>query len=119
MQVWHCLALQSYTNYVEEDAVDTSYWRIEVRLVPGGRQLLRSHMKVRGLSAVGLARLCGDEKYRSSISHLLSGSREGCSEELAKKINKAILGDALKEMSLFEPRVYRVTRYSETTGRAA
>lgn len=89
-------------------------WRIEVRLVPGGRQLLKSHMRVRGLSNMDLARLCGSEKYRSSISHLVSGSRTGCSEELAAKLTKVLLGDAAKETPLFVPRVYRVTRDTET-----
>jgi hypothetical protein len=94
----------------------TTEWRVEVQLVPGGRLLLRSHMQVRGLSNMGLARLCGDEKYRSSISHLASGVRDGCSEELARKLTRVLLGDAAKRTPLFMPRVYRVTRDSATVG---
>lgn len=92
----------------------TTGWRVEVRLVPGGRQLLKSHMKVRGLSALTLARLCGDERYRSSISHLVSGARDGCGDELAAKLTKVILGDAAKDTPLFAPKVYRVTQDTVT-----
>lgn len=100
----------------------TTDWRVEVRLKPGGRELLRSHMQVRGLSNRELAELCGSTRYRASISHLAGGGRDGCSAELAAKLNKVLLGDAVKKgASLFEPRVYRVARDSETVqrGRAA
>lgn len=91
-----------------------TYWRIEVRLVPNGQMLLKSHMKIRGLSAMDLAVLCGNRKYRSSIAHLISGGRQGCSEELAMKINQVILGDAAKDMSLFTARVSAVSRDNRT-----
>jgi len=85
-----------------------------VQLVPGGRQLLRSHMKVRGLSQMELARLCGDERYRSSIGHLVTGERDGCSEKLAAKLSKVLLGDAAKDSPLFVPRVFSVQRDGRT-----
>jgi antitoxin component HigA of HigAB toxin-antitoxin module len=92
--------------------MSTPQWRVEVRLVPGGRLLLKSHMRVRGLTNMELARLCGSEKYRSSISHLVSGARDGCSEELAAKLTKVLLKDAAKDTPLFTPRVYRVSQDS-------
>lgn len=94
-------------------------WRVEVRLAPGGRQLLRSLMKIRGLSAMDLAKLCGSATHRSSIGHLISGQRDGCSEHLAQKITKILLGDAAKDTPLFVPRVYAVTQDVETPRRAA
>lgn len=94
-------------------------WRIEVKLKPGGRELLRSHMEVRGLSNLDLAVLCGNPKYRSSISHLASGARDGCRPELAAKLNKVLLGDAAKKSSLFVPEVFDVRREGRTTSRSA
>jgi antitoxin component HigA of HigAB toxin-antitoxin module len=103
-------------------AVRATEWRVEVKLKPGGRELLRSHMEVRGLSNEDLAKQCGDVRWRSSISHLRSGARDGCSEKLAKALNKVLLGEAAKKSSLFVPEVYRVTQDGATTttrGRAA
>lgn len=96
-----------------------SDWRVEVRLVPGGQQLMRSLMKIQGLTVLELARRCGSEKHRSAIGHLLSGKRSTCSDELANKLQRELLGKAAGDMRLFVPRVSRVTQDSRTPGRVA
>lgn len=83
-----------------------------MRLVAGGRELLRALMTIRGLTVLELARLCGNTKHRSAIGHLLSGKRQTCSAELAGKLQEVLGND---KVVIFEPRVYRVTRDSETT----
>lgn len=89
-------------------------WRVEVRLVPGGQQLLRSLMKVQGLTVLELSRQCGSEKHRSAIGHLVSGKRITCSEELANRLQRALLKEAAGEVRLFAPRVSRVSRDNRT-----
>lgn len=96
-----------------------SDWRVEVRLVPGGQQLMRSLMKVQGLTVLELARRCGSEKHRSAIGHLLSGKRSTCSDELASRLQRELLGKAAGDMRLFAPRVSRVTRDGGTPAQVA
>lgn len=93
-------------------------WRLEVRLTDGGRELMRGLMKANGITIVELAKRCGGISHRSTIGHLLSGQRSGCSPELANLIEKELLREArgLPQMKLFEVRVSRVVQDSATAG---
>lgn len=94
-------------------------WRVEVRLVPGGQLLLKSLMKVQGVTILELAKRCGSASYRSAIGHLVSGKRNTCGEDLAHALQRELLGKAKGDVRLFEPRVSRVMQDSGTQGRAA
>ena len=97
----------------------TAEWRIEMRLEPSGRELMRFLMKREGLTIVQLAQRCGTEKHKSSIGHLLSGKRTSCGDDLAIKIERELLGKGMGELRLFTPRVSRVAQDGKTKRTAA
>lgn len=95
----------------------TNEWRIEMRLAPSGRELMRFLMKQQGLTIEKLAEACGGTRHMSSIGHLLTGYRAGCRDDLALAIEKRLLGPAYADsaMRLFTPRVSRVSRNGAST----
>jgi transcriptional regulator with XRE-family HTH domain len=97
----------------------TQQWRIEMRLTPGGREMLRFLMKREGLTIERLAERCGGRKHMSSIGHLLTGYRAGCNDDLALAIERVLLDKGFGELRLFEPRVSRVAGNGATSSRRA
>lgn len=95
-------------------------WRLEVRL--RSKEALVGLMAVQGLSVRDLAARCDPKKpdrHRSSIGHLMSGRRDTCGVELARRIQEVI---GSPKAPLFEGELYRVSQDGETPtrrGRAA
>lgn len=83
--------------------MDTSDWRLEVRLI--SHIALAQYMGYRGLSVRALADKA--DISRSEIGNLRSGARSNCKPEKAKRIAKAL--DCPVD-ALFVPRVLRVAR---------
>lgn len=77
------------------------------RLVPGAADLIRAHIVVRGLSVRQLAALCGGDKYRTGIGHLVSGNRDTCSRDLAERLQVELLG------ANSQTRLFAVTKRSK------
>lgn len=78
------------------------------------RDALVGLMAVQGLSIRALAARCDPkepDRHRSAIGHLVSGKRDTCGPELAKRIQK-ILGN--EKARLFDGEVYRVSQDDET-----
>lgn len=63
-------------------------WRLWVRLI--SPEAFDSYIRFRGLTNKSLAIKAGDEKYRSTISHLRSGARTTCGPKIARAIEKAL-----------------------------
>lgn len=67
-----------------------NYPRREVYMKLISRDALNAYLKARRMSTRTLARECGSEKHRSTISHLRSGARSTCGPEIAGKIERAL-----------------------------
>lgn len=89
-------------------------WRFEVRL--RSREALVASMALHQppLSVRKLAKMCDPgrpDRHRPAIGHLVSGSRETCSQELALRIQE-ILGST--RVQFFDGEMYRVSQDSTT-----
>lgn len=92
-------------------------WRFEVRL--RSREALVTCMTLHQppLSVRKLAKECDPERkdrHRPAIGHLVSGARQTCSAELAKRIQEILGSDRVQ---LFEGDLYRVAQDSATVAR--
>lgn len=66
------------------------YPRREVYMKLISKDALNAYITARRMSTRSLARDCGSEKHRSTISHLRSGARSTCGPDIAGKIERAL-----------------------------
>lgn len=98
-------------------------WRFEVRLRSKEALIASMALHQPPLSIRGLAKMCDPKKpdrHRPAIGHLVAGTRNTCSQELAKHIQEILGSDRVK---FFDGEMYRVSQDSVTptsrTGRRA